>query len=136
MTCDDNARPQRAPSYEVGYGRPPKATRFKPGFSGNPHGRPKGAKNFKTLFEEELRAKIAIRDGRETKSVSKQEAVIKTIMRDALKGDPKAITNLLNLILKLDLAKSEEASAPDRDRASESILAAYLARLTPAGEPV
>lgn len=29
------------PPYEVGYGRPPKATQFKPGQSGNPKGRPR-----------------------------------------------------------------------------------------------
>jgi len=40
--------------YEVGYGRPPKATRFKPGCSGNPKGRPKGSKAPKTLLEEAL----------------------------------------------------------------------------------
>ena len=135
MKFDDSMPPKGAPSYEVGYGRPPKATRFKPGSSGNPHGRPKGTKNFKTLFEEELRDKIMIRDGKVTKSVSKQEAIIKTITRDALKGEPKAITNLLTLIMKFNLGKSEDAAAPDRDIASESILAAYLARLTPIGEP-
>ena len=32
-------------SYEVGYAKPPVETRFKPGQSGNPRGRPKGAKN-------------------------------------------------------------------------------------------
>src|SRR5437016_1532189 len=30
---------------EVGYGRLPRARQFKPGHSGNPKGRPKGAKN-------------------------------------------------------------------------------------------
>ena len=30
---------------KVGYGRPPLTTRFKPGESGNPRGRPKGSKS-------------------------------------------------------------------------------------------
>ena len=30
---------------EVGYRRPPKASQFPPGRSGNPKGRPKGARN-------------------------------------------------------------------------------------------
>ena len=34
--------PEEEPSYEVGYGKPPQATRFQPGKSGNPKGRPKG----------------------------------------------------------------------------------------------
>nr|WP_306262013.1 DUF5681 domain-containing protein [Pararhizobium sp. IMCC21322] len=31
--------------YEVGYAKPPQSSRFKPGMSGNPKGRPKGARN-------------------------------------------------------------------------------------------
>ena len=42
-------------NYFVGYCRPPEATRFKQGHSGNPKGRPKGSKNLRTLFAEELR---------------------------------------------------------------------------------
>jgi hypothetical protein len=38
----------------VGYGQPPVASRFKPGTSGNPKGRPRGAKNLKTLVKEAM----------------------------------------------------------------------------------
>ena len=40
--------------YEVGYGKPPRHSRFVKGQSGNPRGRPAGAKNFTTLLEEAL----------------------------------------------------------------------------------
>ena len=46
--------PDRERDYEVGYGKPPRHTRFTKGQSGNPRGRPPGAKNLKTLLSEAL----------------------------------------------------------------------------------
>ena len=43
--------------YEVGYGNPPKHTRFPKGQSGNPKGRPKGRRNFKTDVKATLEAR-------------------------------------------------------------------------------
>jgi hypothetical protein len=40
--------------YSVGYGRPPKHTRFKPGRSGNPKGRPRGSRNLSTEMQKVL----------------------------------------------------------------------------------
>jgi hypothetical protein len=38
--------------YDVGYGKPPKHTQFKPGHSGNPRGRRRGQQNFKTVIKQ------------------------------------------------------------------------------------
>ena len=76
--------------YEVGYGKPPKGTQFKPGQSGNPRGRPKGTKNLKTDLMEELREKIVIREGDRPQKVSKQRAMVKSVVNRAIKGDPRS----------------------------------------------
>ena len=83
--------------YDVGYGKPPKSGQFKKGQSGNPKGRPKGAKGVKASLKRELTSPITVREGgRETK-LSKAEVLAKGLMGDALKGDAKARMEILRL---------------------------------------
>ncbi len=56
----------------IGYGRPPLHSRFKPGESGNPRGRPKGAASFKSDLLEELSETIAVREGSGEVRITKQ----------------------------------------------------------------
>jgi hypothetical protein len=93
MTDDANDR-----DYEVGYGKPPKATRFRKGQSGNPKGRPKSSRNVAMLLEEALFHKILIKDERGSRRVTVVEAFIQRVTRDALKGDPRAVAKMLDLI--------------------------------------
>ena len=46
----------------VGYARPPIDKQFKPGKSGNPAGRPKGAKSIAKLFAEALGRRVTIQE--------------------------------------------------------------------------
>jgi hypothetical protein len=82
---------------EIGYGKPPKANRFKKGQSGNPKGRPTGAKGVKASLKRELNSKITIREGNREIKVSKFEALAKRLMANALKGDIKSLLELLKL---------------------------------------
>ena len=87
--------------YEVGYGKPPQHTRFQPGLSGNPRGRPKGTKNLKTDLIEELGEKILVREGERARQVSKQRAVVKMLVTRTLKGDARAANSLLSMMMRL-----------------------------------
>jgi hypothetical protein len=87
--------------YEVGFGKPPKRTQFKPGQSGNPRGRPKGTKNLKTDLTEELSERIVVREGEESRKVSKQRAVVKTLVAKTLKGDNRAGALLVSMMMRL-----------------------------------
>lgn len=88
----------KGPAYEVGYGKPPVATRFRPGQSGNQKGRPKGARNrtdrihalnkerMKTVVLEEAYRLIGVRDGDRLIEIPVIQAIIRVIAVNAAKG--------------------------------------------------
>lgn len=76
--------------YDIGYGKPPRHTQFKPGQSGNPKGRPRRTRNFKTDLREELEAEVVVTEGGRTQTISRQKAMIKRTVEKALKGDLRA----------------------------------------------
>src|SRR6266849_2784048 len=84
------------PPYAVGYAKPPSNTQFKPGRSGNPSGRPKGAKIFGTAIDAELRARVTVTENGRRKRVSKREVIAKRLVNRAAEGDLRAIPLLLN----------------------------------------
>jgi hypothetical protein len=82
-------------SYDIGYGKPPAATQFKPGRSGNPKGRPKGSRNQQTVIAEELNRKIVVVEGGKRKKITKRAAIAKALVNKAVQGDIKAANTLL-----------------------------------------
>jgi hypothetical protein len=88
--------------FDVGYRKPPKATRFKPGKSGNPNGRPKGSLNLSSELRRELAKLVTVRENGEAKKVSKRVALIKSLIAKGLGGEVKAIGVALQLNAHLE----------------------------------
>jgi hypothetical protein len=104
--------------YDVGYGKPPKQTRFRKGASGNRRGRPKGRRNFATVLTEILKEKIVINESGVRKTVTKQEAALKQLVNKATSGDLIALRQLTALVRSAE----EGAVEPPRNQPSEDDL--------------
>lgn len=114
--------------YEVGFGKPPKESRFKKGQSGNPKGRPKGSRNFATDVKDVLASQVAVKEGERKTMVSTQKAALKRLKEKALNGDARALDRLLALA-QTHMTDSELGSnAQPMTVTDREILARYVER--------
>ncbi len=90
-------RPPPLTDYEVGYGRPPTDTRFKPGQSGNPKGRPRQQKTIAALLQQALSKKVRIQENGVTKSLPAEQVALMQLANKAAKGDLRALKLLFEL---------------------------------------
>lgn len=84
-------------AYDVGYKKPPKRSQFKKGESGNPKGRPKGAKSLKTIARRLLTEKISVRTARGESRVTRIEAMMMKLIESASKGDFRSLQAMFTL---------------------------------------
>ena len=87
----------RDSDYKVGFCRPPKHSRFKPGQSGNPKGRPKGSRNLDTIERDVLLKPVKVTEGGRSRTVTTYEAILLGLHQDALGGEIPAIDRLFKL---------------------------------------
>lgn len=87
MKAEENRNTEETThDFEVGYGKPPKHTRFKKGKSGNPTGRPKKAQDFDAALLREARSPITINENGRQVRLSKHDVIIKQLINNAMKG--------------------------------------------------
>jgi hypothetical protein len=73
-------------------------TKFKPGKSGNPKGRPRGSRNFEAQFLAEMSALV---DG-DPQKISKLQAILRSQADRAIAGDTRASQAILNRMEKAE----------------------------------
>jgi Family of unknown function (DUF5681) len=115
-------------THQIGKGRPPKWTRWKPGQSGNPSGRRKGAKNASTLALEELARKITVTLNGAKKKMTVMQVSYRRLADKAMAGDQKAFAFLLMLADKLKPSEDDFADSTAARERDLAIIADYLRR--------
>jgi len=95
--------------YDVGYKKPPTATQFKKGESGNPKGRPKGSRNFGTIVDRVFSRKLEALDNGRSRRVQAAEVMLTKILSKAIGGDASAQRISIGL---LTMPKGDTGPAP------------------------
>ena len=120
----------------VGYKSPPNHTKWQKGRSGNPSGRKKGQRNLKTDLLAEVNEPIQIVEGGRPRKLTKQQAVMKTLVTLAIKGNVRAASLLLAYLARSYGVEQEAAPDAPLDADDVAIVAAFLARnQTPGAKP-
>ena len=113
----------KEPDYDVGYPKPPRHTRFTKGQSGNPRGRPPGAKN--------LNETVIVSENGGRRKVTKRQAIITQLVNRSATADFRAIKILLDIVR--DIERQTEPTTPetsDFSEADEKVLEQIKARFS------
>lgn len=104
------------PEYRVGRGKPPKGSRFRPGTSGNPLGRPpKNGRSFRRPLEqpaediilEEAYRSVTLNEGGKSVTMPALRAVARAQTVKAIKGNAQAQKALLQTVQMIERRVSE-----------------------------
>ncbi|MBV8130974.1 MAG: hypothetical protein JO282_00485 [Alphaproteobacteria bacterium] len=117
--------------YEVGYGKPPRHTRFKKGEpSANPRGRPRT--NMAALLVEGLNKKVVVTEDGRRRKITVREAIVKQLINQSATADLRATKMLLDMIKDAEkqagTAPAPEPSAPFT-AADEEVVEQLIERL-------
>jgi Family of unknown function (DUF5681) len=123
-TCSEIGTPRRAVGLFGWLWQTAEAQPVQTGQSGNPKGRPKAAKGLNTIVREAMTQRGPVGTGSgEKKMISRMEAVFLKTLELAMKGDPRAPSQLMTLYA----AAVPEAEMPRAQAVIDDLSAADLA---------
>jgi hypothetical protein len=123
----------RMGDYEVGYGKPPRHTRFKKGQSGNPRGRPGGSKNLSTLLTEALNEVVIVAENGGRRKITKRQAIITQLVNQSAKADWRATKILLDILQVIEARTEPMTAETSLDAADERVMEQLRARFAKLG---
>lgn len=109
---------------KVGYCRPPAATRFKPGVSGNPSGKRKARPTLSQRLDRILGENVSVTEGGKAKRMAKEEVFLRQMVTRAIAGDRQFGRLLLDY-----LARRQDGAPPEAKNASDEFLMSELISL-------
>jgi hypothetical protein len=122
--------------YEVGYGRPPVATRFQPGGIGNPKGRPRKQKSVGKIIQEALMIRVTIEENGRSRTMTAQEVIIRNLVNAAARRDVRAIHALFALKERYEDSSETTLDPAELRPEDQEIIEGYLATLRPDGPDI
>jgi hypothetical protein len=122
--------------YEVGYGRPPVATRFQPGGFGNPKGRPRKQKSVGKIIQEALMIRVTIEENGRSRTMTAQELIFRNLVSAAAHRDVKAIYALLALKERYQDSNETTLDPAQLQPEDQQIIEGYLATLRAKGTDI
>jgi hypothetical protein len=121
------------PTYDVGYGKPPKATQFQPGQSGNEKGRPKGQPGLHEVVLSEAARIVKVKLGEEIVHLTKKQIIVRRLFELAAQGNLAAARLILDTLAKAEA--SADTSAPAEQPLTEDELALLKEMMSGGGPP-
>jgi hypothetical protein len=111
-----NSTAPKTDDYAVGYKKPPKATQFAKGRSGDPRGRPPQCKSTAALFNEVFDEEITITQNGRPRTLTKREIAFKQLANRAAKGDYQAIDTMLKHYAEREKTRDHDTESVTSER--------------------
>ena len=86
-------------------------------------------KNLATDLQEELEQFVVVYEGEKTLKVTKQRAMLKSLFAKAMKGETRASSALINLIIGLDQSKARQSDSSSLREEDLAILEAFKQKI-------
>lgn len=117
----------------AGYGRPPVNTRFQPGKSGNPRGRPKTSKHLQARLKKAAEEKVLVQEGGRERKVEKIDLAVTQMMNKAAQGQPTFLKMALREIQNAEAAEPSAAPQEELTESDREVIALVIRRIRQQG---